>query len=114
MPVQMIDIDSDDEIDFGKYEGETWSEIADSDPAYLVWCHYNVDWLELDAADLSELEDRVEQYNVRRAENWSNAYHKRRELERTNERLYGTKYPSNGIDPDEAWLMSDHSGYPGL
>ena len=33
----------DDTFKFGKYKGETLQTVADKDPAFIYWCHKNVD-----------------------------------------------------------------------
>jgi hypothetical protein len=36
-----------DVINFGKYKGKTWVDVYYIDASYLIWCHNNVEWLQL-------------------------------------------------------------------
>jgi len=35
------------QITFGKYRGETWGTILDTNPSYIVWADDNVEWLSI-------------------------------------------------------------------
>lgn len=56
----MTDIDSKNYVfTFGGHKDETYDEVFECDPGYLLWCHDNVAWFELSATDIGEAEDRV-------------------------------------------------------
>lgn len=43
----MINTQLDSEFDFGKYNGQTISQVFESNPGYIDWCLENVDFFEL-------------------------------------------------------------------
>jgi len=43
--IQFYDLSS--EFNFGKYKGQTISQMINNDPDYLLWCVINVDWFAL-------------------------------------------------------------------
>lgn len=42
---------------FGKYEGRTIEFVMEADPQYLLFCQSKIDWFDLSADILEEIED---------------------------------------------------------
>jgi len=51
------ELDEDDIISFGQYEGQTVMEVLDVNPGYLVWATQNIKWFKLKDYIINRAED---------------------------------------------------------
>ncbi len=50
-----------DKFTFGKHKGNTLEQVANRDPAYIVWAHKTVDWFDCSAKLVEQCQDSVDE-----------------------------------------------------